>query len=283
MLQKGLDVLKKAHEGYYAVGAFNFSNMEFAKAIVEAAEELEAPVILAASQGAIKYAGIEQIEAIARAAADSIKVPVVLHLDHGTDMNVIYSCIRHGFSSVMIDASKQALEENIRLTRHVADIAHGAGITIEAEIGRIGGAEEHIVVAEGDEIYTDPTEAKMLVDQAMVDYLAIAVGTAHGVYKGEPKVDFERIREIKKLLNIPLVLHGSSGVPQHTLQEAIRAGINKINIDTDLRQAFAKRIREFLAEKPEEFDPRKILGPAREAVKEVVKKKIEMFGSVGKA
>lgn len=283
MLQKGLDVLQKAHEGYYAVGAFNFSNMEFAKAIVEAAEELESPVILSASQGAIKYAGIEQIEAIAKAAADSVKVPVVLHLDHGSDMNVIYSCIRHGFSSVMIDASKHPLDENIRLTRHVADIAHGAGISIEAEIGRIGGAEEHIVVAEGEEIYTDPAEAKKLVDEAMVDYLAIAVGTAHGVYKGEPRVDFERIREIKKLLDMPLVLHGSSGVPEATIKEAIRSGINKINIDTDLRQAFAKSLRVFLAEKPEEYDPRKILTPTREAVKEVVKKKIEMFGSVGKA
>ncbi|WP_068458131.1 class II fructose-1,6-bisphosphate aldolase [Aedoeadaptatus pacaensis] len=283
MLVTGKQILQHADEHGYAVGAFNVNNMEIIQAIAQAADELRAPVILQASQGAIKYAGIEYITSLVKTTAQQIDVPIALHLDHGTDFNEIMSCIRNGFTSVMIDASKHELEENIRLTKEIVKIAHAVGVSVEAELGKIGGTEDQIVVSEAEATYTDPEEARIFVEETGVDSLAIAVGTAHGVYKGEPKVDIDRIKEIDRVVSVPLVLHGSSGVPYDTLEKAVGAGIRKINIDTDIRASFAGSVKAFVTENPDEIDPRKILKPARAAMAETVKEKIKVFGSDAKA
>lgn len=283
MLVSGNDVLKDAHEKGYAVGAFNINNMEIIQAIIEAAEETKSPVILQASQGGIKYAGIEYISVLGKVAAEKASVPVALHLDHGTDFDQVIKCIRNGFTSVMVDASRFPLEENIKTTKLVVDIAHSVGVSVEAELGKIGGTEDHIVVTDREATFTDPDEAVRFIKETGVDSLAIAVGTAHGVYKGEPKLDFDRIKTIKEMTNIPLVLHGSSGVPEESLKKAVSLGINKINIDTDIRGAFAQGVKDFLRENPDNIDPRKILGPAKINMKEIVKEKMRIFGSVGRA
>ena len=283
MLVTGKQILEHADQNGYAVGAFNVNNMEIIQAIAEAAGDLKAPVILQASQGAIKYAGVEYITSLVKTTAGLIDVPMALHLDHGTDFDEIMKCIRNGFTSVMIDASKHELEENIRLTKEIVRIAHSVGVSVEAELGKIGGTEDHIVVSEAEATYTDPEEARIFVEETGVDSLAIAVGTAHGVYKGEPKVDIERIKEIDRVVSVPLVLHGSSGVPYDTLENAVKAGIRKINIDTDIRASFATSVREFVEANPSEIDPRKILKPARARMADTVKEKIKVFGSDGKA
>jgi fructose-bisphosphate aldolase class II len=283
MLVTGRELLQDAHKNNYAVGAFNVNNMEIVQAIIEAAEEMNSPVILQASQGGLKYAGVEYIAALGKLAAEKAKVPVVLHLDHGTDFDQVMLCIRNGFSSVMIDGSRFDLEGNIAITKKVIEVAHAVGVSVEAELGKIGGTEDHITVDAKDATFTDPDEAKRFVDETNVDYLAIAVGTAHGVYKGEPKLDFDRIKTIKGMLNMPLVLHGSSGVPDEAIKKAVANGINKINIDTDLRIAFANGIKQFLKENPDNIDPRKILTPAKDGMKEAVKEKMALFGSVGRA
>ena len=283
MLVTGRELLQDAHKNNYAVGAFNVNNMEIVQAIIEAAEETKSPVILQASQGGLKYAGVEYIAALGRLAAEKTKVPVVLHLDHGTDFDQVMLCIRHGFTSVMIDGSKYDLEGNIAITNKVIEVAHAVGVSVEAELGKIGGTEDNVTVDERDATFTDPDEAKRFVEETNVDSLAIAVGTAHGVYKGEPKLDFDRIKTIKGMLNMPLVLRGSSGVPEEAIKKAVSLGINKINIDTDLRIAFANGVKDFIKENPENIDPRKILGPAKEAMKEAVKQKMHLFGSVGRA
>ena len=283
MLVSGKDILLHAQKNAYAVGAFNINNMEIVQAIGDAAKELKAPVILQASQGGIKYAGIEYISALGKTAANLADGPVTLHLDHGTDFDQVMLCLRHGFSSVMIDGSRFPLEENIAFTKRVVEIARPLGVSVEAELGKIGGTEDHIVVDERDATFTDPDEAERFVEETGVDSLAIAVGTAHGVYKGEPKIDFDRIKAIRGKVTIPLVLHGSSGVPYEALKKAISLGICKINIDTDLRISFTDGVRQVLENTPNEFDPRKILGPARDKMTETIKEKIKVFGSDGKA
>lgn len=283
MLVSGKDILLHAQKNGYAVGAFNINNMEIIHAIANAAKELKAPVIMQASQGGIKYAGIEYISSLAKTAADLADGPITLHLDHGTDFDQVMLCIRHGFSSVMIDGSRFPLDENIAFTKRVVEIAHPLGVSVEAELGKIGGTEDHIVVEERDATFTDPDEAKRFVEETGVDSLAIAVGTAHGVYKGEPKIDFDRIKAIREKVDLPLVLHGSSGVPYEALKKAVSLGICKINIDTDLRISFTDGVREVLENTPNEFDPRKILGPARDKMTETIKEKMKVFGSDGMA
>lgn len=283
MLVTGKDILNHADQNRYAVGAFNINNMEIIQAIVGAAQELNSPVILQASQGAIKYAGIEYITALGKLAGEKYNVPIALHLDHGTDFEEIMKCIRFGFTSVMIDASKHPLEENIRITKEIVRIAHSVGVSVEAELGKIGGTEDQIVVSEAEATYTDPKEAKIFVEETGIDSLAIAVGTAHGIYKGVPKIDFDRIKEIDSMVDVPLVLHGSSGVDYDSLRKAVQLGICKINIDTDIRASFAKSVKDTVSSKPNEIDPRKILGPARDLMKEVVKEKMLVFGSQDKA
>lgn len=276
-------LLAKAQAGGYAVGAFNTNNLEIVQGIMEAARELEAPVILQASQGAIKYAGINYIVAMVEVAAREAGVPVALHLDHGTSFEQAVKCIRAGFSSVMFDGSKYQFEENVAKTQEVVRVARPAGVSVEAELGKIGGTEDDISVSEADALMTVPAEAKLFVEQTGIDALAIAIGTAHGPYKGEPKLDFARLEKIRQLVEIPLVLHGASGVPEEAIRKAIAMGICKINIDTDLRQAFSYAVKDVLAAKPGEYDPRKLLGPGKEALKAKVKEKIMLFGSAGKA
>lgn len=283
MLVSGKAILQKAHEEGYAVGAFNTSNLEMTQAIIEAAEELNSPVIIQTSQSAITYATSEGIATIVRTLAEKATVPVALHLDHGTDYDVVMKCLRDGWTSVMFDGSKYEFEQNIEITKNVCGIAHPMGVSVEAELGKIGGVEDHVKVEMKDATMTDPDEAVEFVEKTGVDYLAIAVGTAHGVYAGDPELDFDRIETIKKRVNIPIVLHGASGVPEADIKKAVSLGVNKINIDTDLRVAFQKSMHKFVAEKPEVYDPRKMLAPTKDAIKEVVKAKMQMFGSAGRA
>lgn len=283
MLVSGKDILQKAHEEGYAVGAFNTSNLESTQAIIEAAEELRSPVIIQTSQSAISYASSEGIAAIVRTLAENASVPVALHLDHGTDYDIVMKCLRDGWTSVMFDGSKYQFEENIKITKDVCGIAHPMGVSVEAELGKIGGVEDHVKVEMKDATMTDPDEAVEFVEKTGVDYLAIAIGTAHGVYVGDPELDFDRLETIKKRVNIPIVLHGASGIPAEDIKKAVSLGVNKINIDTDLRVSFQKAMHKLVAEKPEVYDPRKMLLPAKDAMKEVVKTKMEMFGSVGRA
>lgn len=283
MLVSGIELFQAAKKGGYAVGAFNLNNMEILQAIIEAAEEENSPVFIQASQGGIKYAGIEYIAGMARVAAETAKVPIALNLDHGTSFTQVVQCVRHGFSNVMIDGSKHAFEENIALTQKVVEVAHPNNVGVEAELGKIGGVEDDIVVDAADASFTDPKEAAEFVERTGVDALAIAIGTAHGVYKGEPKLDFKRLEEIAAANDVPLVLHGASGIGDEQIRKAVPFGITKINIDTDLRVAFSQAIKDVLAKNPGEIDPRKILGPARDAMKEVARKKMRLFGSAGRA
>jgi len=294
-----------ANKQYFAIGQFNVNNLEFIQAALEAAVEMNSPLILAASTGAIKYAGIDYLVAMVKTGSARMPQRVALHLDHGATFEDAKRCIEAGFTSVMIDGSHLPFEDNAKLTRQVADFAHKYNVTVEAELGRLGGIEDDIKVDAKDANLTDPDEAREFIKLSGCDALAVAVGTSHGAYKfkGEAKLDFDRIVKIKKLLGIPLVLHGASGVspaltekltkfggkvpgakgvPDEAYRKAIDGGINKVNIDTDLRLAFAAGIREVLATKPEEFDPRKILGPARQAVKDIIKQKMQILGSAGK-
>lgn len=276
------ELMVDAEANGYAVGAFNLNNMEIMQAVIQAGEEERSPVILQASQGGIKYAGLSYIVAMARAAAEKATIPIALNLDHGTSFEQAVACICAGFSSVMIDGSSHSLESNIELTRRVVEIAHIAGASVEGELGRIGGTEDDISVSEKDALMTDPDEAATFVEETGVDLLAVAIGTAHGVYQGKPELDFERLKVIKEKLNIPVVLHGASGVSDEDIKKAILLGIRKINIDTELRLAFSNTVREVLQNNSREIDPRKILGPARDGMKEVVKQKMRLFGSSGR-
>lgn len=304
-LVAGKEILERADTGGYAVGAFNINNMEILQAIVRAAEQERSPVIVAVSEGAIEYAGIEYLVSIVKTAAERTDIPMALHLDHGKKYDIILQCIRHGFTSLMIDASHLPLEQNIVETRKVVDIAHPLGISVEAELGRLQGVEDNVSVAERDAVLINPKDAKLFVKETEVDSLAPAIGTSHGAFKfkGKAELDFDRLRDTKRLTKIPLVLHGASsvpenitdkaskygaeipgakGVPTEHLKKAIGLGINKINIDTDLRLALTAAIREVLATSPGQFDPRKILGPARDLMEQVVKEKIGILGSANK-
>ncbi len=283
MLVTGKEILDHAHKNGYAVGAFNFVNMEMLQAILAAAEEEKAPVFVQTSEGALSYAGVGMLSAMVHQLASEVSVPVALHLDHGGSFEVAVKCIRNGWSSVMIDGSHHPLEGNIEVSRRVVDVAHASGVSVEAELGRLGGIEDNICVDEKDAMYTNPAEAKQFVTESGVDYLAIAIGTAHGKYKGIPKLDFDRLNTIKQDLNMPLVLHGASGVDEESIKKAVSLGINKINIDTELRCAYTDKLRACLAEDTEVFDLRKYIKPAREDVKAKVIEKIRLFGSNGKA
>ncbi len=277
------DVLESAERGGYAVGAFNANNMEIVQAIIESAAEERSPVILQASQGAINYAGLDFIVSLVKTGARGVDLPVVLHLDHGTDFNQVMRCIRFGFSSVMFDGSQLPLKENIATTIRVVEIARAVGVTVEAELGKIGGTEDDITVDEQEALFTDPAEAEQFVKETAVDALAIAIGTAHGPYKGEPRLDFPRLKRIKELTAIPIVLHGASGVPDDAIRQAVSLGVNKINIDTDIRRAFTGGIKDYIDKNPANIDPRKMFSPAKEEMKKIIKDKMRLFGCSGKA
>jgi fructose-bisphosphate aldolase class II len=301
------EIFKKAYEGKYAIGAFNVNNMEIIQGIVEAAQEENSPLILQVSAGARKYAKPAYLKNLVQAAIEDTGLDIVLHLDHGEDFEICKQCIDDGFTSVMIDGSKHPFEENIELTKRVVDYAHKNGVVVEAELGRLAGVEDAVNVSAKDASYTDPEQAVEFVEKTGVDSLAIAIGTSHGAYKfkGEPKLDFERLEKITNMLpGFPLVLHGAStvipefveacnkyggnipgaqGVPEAMLERASKLGVCKINIDTDLRLAMTAAIRKYLSEKPEAFDPRKYLGEGRKAIKSMVKHKISnVLGSNNK-
>ncbi|MFC5647891.1 class II fructose-1,6-bisphosphate aldolase [Paenibacillus solisilvae] len=280
------DMLNEAVKGRYAVGQFNLNNLEFTQAILQAAEEERAPVILGLSEGYIAYmGGLPCISGIVRSLTDyyKITVPVALHLDHGTSYEVCAEAIRAGFTSVMIDASHHALEENIRLTQKVAEEAHRFDVSVEAELGRIGGREDDLVVDEAEAMYAVPEECVRLAQETGIDCLAPALGSVHGPYKGEPRIGFDRMETIGKLTGLPLVLHGGSGLPAEQIRRAISLGTAKINVNTENQMANTAAIRSYLAENATEYDPRTYLGAGREAVKRSVQSKIREFGSSGKA
>ncbi|ACB86425.1 class II fructose-1,6-bisphosphate aldolase [Natranaerobius thermophilus] len=281
-LVKGKQLVDIAERNGFAVGAFNVNNLEIIKAIIESAQEERSPAILQASQGAIKYAGIDFIVAMVKAASEQVDVPLALHLDHGTSFEQNMQCIRKGFTSVMFDGSKYSLEENIHKTRQVVQVGQAAGVSVEGELGKIAGTEDDISVDEREAFMTDPKEAERFMRETEVDYLAVAIGTAHGPYKGEPKLDFDRLKKIRELTEAPIVMHGASGVPEESIKKGIELGVRKINIDTELRQAFTSGLKGVISEKPEEYDPRKLLGPAKDSMKEVIKEKMRLFGSSGK-
>ncbi len=276
-------LLDAAEQGKYAVGAFNCNNMEIVQAIVEAADELRSPVILQASQGAIKYAGLHYVVGLAKLAAEQASVPVALHLDHGTDYNTVIACIRAGFTSVMFDGSQWPKEENIARTKEIVKVARAVGVSVEGEIGKIGGVEDDIAVDERDAMLTPVADAIEFYEATGVDALAMSFGTAHGHYKLPPKLALDRIEEVHNRTGAYLVMHGGSGVPEDDVRKGIALGIRKVNIDTELREAFLGEIRAQLAAKPNEIDPRKIFAPAKNVLKEKLKEKITLFGSAGKA
>jgi len=281
------EMLKEAQKGRYGIGAFNANNMEIIQAIIEAAEEEKAPVILQASQGAIKYAGLDMIVAIVKVMAEKATVPVALHLDHGTDYYQNIKCLRAGFSSLMYDGSKLPFNENVEMTKKVVEMAHACDIPVEAELGQIGkmgdSDEPGVALERVKESMAVPEEAAKFVELTGIDSLAAAVGTIHGCRTPFAKLDIPRIERIRELTGVPLVLHGASGANDEEVRKGINAGICKINIDTRIRMEFTKKIRETIKENPEEIDPRKILGPAREAAKEIIRDRIRIFGSNGKA
>ncbi|MCP4398073.1 MAG: class II fructose-1,6-bisphosphate aldolase [bacterium] len=302
------ELFKKAYEGGYAIGGFNVNNMELLQAIVEAGNEEKSPLILQVSAGARKYANPTYLKKLIEAAVDTTDIPIVLHLDHGDSFEMCKSCVDDGFTSVMIDASAHPFGKNIDITKQVVEYAHSKGVAVEAELGKLAGIEDAVSVSEKDAVFTNPEEVAEFVKKTNVDSLAIAIGTSHGAFKfkGEPKLDFDRLHRIEKMIpGFPIVLHGSSsvpqeyvakcnefggalpgaqGVPEHMLREAAKSAVCKINIDTDLRLVMTASIREVFSKSPEEFDPRKYLGPGRSAVKELVRHKlIEVLGSAGKA
>ena len=281
------EMLKKAQKGRYAVGAFNANNMEIIQAIIETAEEEKAPAILQASQGAIEYAGLDSIVAMVKVMAEKVTVPIALHLDHGTDYYQNIKCLRAGFTSLMFDGSKLPFEENVKITKKVVEVAHACDIPVEAELGQIGkmgdSDEPGVALEKVKETMADPYEAAKFVELTKIDFLAAAVGTIHGCRTPFAKLDIPRIEKIRELTDVPLVLHGASGVNDEEVRKGISAGICKINIDTRIRMIFTKKIREIVKINPQEIDPRKLLGPAKEAAKEAIRERMRVFGCCGKA
>ncbi|QYR21573.1 class II fructose-1,6-bisphosphate aldolase [Paenibacillus sp. sptzw28] len=277
------EFLPMAKANKFAVGQFNMNNLEFAQAIVEAAMEEKSPFIFGVSEGALKYMGMEFTVAIAEAAAKQSGLPIALHLDHGSSFEVAMKCIRAGFSSVMFDGSHYGLEENIELTKQVVKAARAMGVSVEGELGTIGGVEDDISVDEEHASLAKPEEAIRFYEETGVDCLAIAVGTAHGMYKGEPKIHYDIIQKVADAIPVPVVLHGGSGVPDEAIRLSIQAGVGKINVNTENQVACTNAIREVLGGNATVYDPRKYLTPARNAMKAVVQEKIRLFGSSNQA
>lgn len=304
------EMFKKAYDGGYAIGAFNVNNMEIVQGITEACKELNSPVILQVSSGARKYANHTYLTKLVEAAIEETGLPIALHLDHGDSFELCKSCIDGGFSSVMIDGSHLEYEENVALAKKVSDYAHKRNVTVEAELGRLAGVEDDVNVSAEDASYTNPAQVQDFVERTGVDSLAIAIGTSHGAYKfkpgQKPQLRFDILKEVEKRLpGFPIVLHGASsvmpefveminnnggkmpdaiGIPEEMLREAASMAVCKINVDSDLRLAMTGTIRKYLAENPSHFDPRQYLSPARAAIKELVKHKINtVLGCANKA
>lgn len=275
------EMLENAQKGGYAVGAFNAENMEMIKAIIAAAEEIKAPVMIQTTPSTIKYGTVETFYAMTAAEAAKASVPVCLHLDHGNSFELAVQAMKAGYTSVMIDGSHEDFEGNIQISKKVADVANALGIPVEAELGKVGGKEDDLV-AEAD-TNTDPKEAKEFVERTGITSLAVAIGTAHGFYAGTPVLDKVRVSEIKELVDVPLVLHGASGLSDEDVKECVSRGICKVNFATELRVAYTNACKKLLEENPETYDPKKLGVVAMEAVKELVKERMKVCGCDGKA
>lgn len=277
-LVSSLELIQKAQAHKKAIAAFNIHNLETIQAVVEGATEMNSPVIIATTPGTLRHAGIENVAAIVKALALKTHIPIALHMDHCPSFDTIVSCIQNGYTSVMIDGAHHDYDENVALVKSVVKMAHAVGVQVEGEIGKIGGVEDDLFVNEADAAFTVPAEAKQFAEDTGIDTIAVAIGTAHGMYKGEPKLDFPRIEKIDGLVDIPLVLHGASGVPDASVKKAIALGMAKVNIATELKNPMVAAIRKSL-EDPNQNDPRNYMGAAKEAVKEVVIRKIRLCGT----
>lgn len=272
------EILDKVSPGH-AIGAFNVHNLDDARAVVEAAEAVRSPVILLVSQSAINYAGVAYIASICRAAAEQVTVPVAVQLDHGQSFEIAIECIRHGFSSVMFDGSALPYEENIVQTKKVVEVASIFGVSVEGELGVLGGKEDDLEVDDEDAALTNPDQAADFVQRTGIDVFAPSIGTAHGFYTAEPKIDFVRLKQIREKVATPIALHGSSGLAEDVIKQAIAEGVTKINVGTDLKWAYTSAMREFLLANPKEHEPRKVFADAREAMFSFVKERIRLLGS----
>lgn len=268
------ELLCKAQANGYAVPAFNVENMETIQGVILAAEELNCPVILQTTPSSVKYAGLDFFAACARTLIRNANVPIALHLDHGSSYELAARAMKEGYSSVMIDGSQLSFEDNVLLTSRVSQLGKVLGVSVEAELGSIGGKEDNTISE--SIMLTNATEAAEFAERTKADSLAVAIGTAHGFYKGEPKLDIKRLKEIRKAVDIPLVLHGTSGVPDEIVKECIHNGICKVNYATDLRNAFTKAVKLNIEENPDNIDPKKYLGAGRLAVAETAKKRIRL-------
>lgn len=276
-------MLKEARKSGYGIVAFNIHSFDMLYSVAEAAAELDAPVIIQTTVGTVQNLGTDSIVKTARAAAEKFHVPMALHLDHCTDLDVIIQCIRAGYTSVMIDASMHPFEENIRLTNQVMDIAKYIDVNVEAELGKVGGVEDNIVVSDKDAEKAVPAECKEFIERTSVPTLAPAIGTAHGIYSGDPDIDFDRIAEIASLVDEPLVLHGGSAIPEDDVKQCIALGMAKMNVSTELKNAYSEAIKEHFLEAPDSLDPRKYLAKAKDVAKELAKSKMILVGCAGKA
>lgn len=274
-------MLLDAQKGGYAVGAFNVENMEMVKAVIAAAKELQAPVMLQTTPSTVKYGTLKTYQALVAAEAEKAGIPVCLHLDHGSSFELAVRAIQAGYTSVMIDGSHEDFEQNVALTKKVTEVAKACGVSVEAELGKVGGKEDDLE-AEGD-TNTDPAEAREFVERTGVDSLAIAIGTAHGFYADTPVLDKERVSEVKSLVSIPLVLHGASGLRDEDIRDCVQRGMCKVNFATELRVAYTDAGKKLIAENPDMFDPKKLGGVGMEAVKELVKNRILVCGCDHKA
>lgn len=277
MLVTTKKMLLEAQKNHYAVGAFNVENMEMVQAVIAAAEEMHSPIIIQTTPSTLKYASPELYLANVKALANKAEVPIAIHLDHGNSFELAMQTFRCGYTSIMIDGSQKPFEENIALTSAVIKAAHAANISVEAELGTVGGKEDSLDNGEGG--YTDPSKAKEFVERSGCDSLAVAIGTAHGVYKHAPKLDLNRLSAIREVVDIPLVLHGTSGVDDEVVKECVQRGICKVNYATDLRIAYTRGVKEVLAENPDTIDPKKYGARGREYVKQYVMEKMQVVGS----
>lgn len=276
-------LLQEAREKGYGIVACNIHTLEMLQAVVDAAQECNAPLILQTTVGTVKHLGADYIVAAATVAAKQASIPIALHLDHCQDFDVIVQCMKAGYTSVMIDASMHDFATNVEKTKQVVDLAKILHVNVEAELGKVPGVEDDIVVEEKDAYLADPEECARFVEMTGVMTLAPAIGTAHGIYKGEPNIAFDRIEAIAQKVDVPLVLHGGSGIPAHQVQRAISLGMSKINVATELKNTFSQTIKDFFIQHPAELDPRKYMVPAKQAVKEMAMQKMEIAGCIGRA
>lgn len=277
------EMLLKAQREGYAVGAFNAENMEMVQAVIEAAEELRAPVIIQTTPGTLNYASPELFAGMVAVEAGKAAIPVALHLDHGNSFELAARAIKAGYTSIMIDGSKEKFEDNVAISSEVVKMAHAMGIPVEAELGTVGGKEDNHSVSESEKSYTDPAEAEEFAKVTGVDSLAVGIGNAHGFYKGVPELKFDILENTKKRVSVPIVLHGASGIPDEDVKKATGLGICKVNFATELRDAYSKGVKEYLAANPGVFDPKKYGAAGKETVKKLVKHKIEVCNCAGKA